>query len=533
MHRQSKVMQRKLQVRLTGFTPQKGNGVNLSFSVDKEVIQNLSNAYVGHVSKPGDTYVVQKKFHMEGYFNIKATPLGANLVLLEPNDGVDVAKVVEEAKGWVEDWFDEIKAWSPMEIDKERLVWVKCFGIPYHAWSDNFFNMLASCYGVFMYADSCTSNQVCMDVARFLIRTKVQESISTSVKVHINGDLYVIIIIEEAPGEPVNCLSCNLVRSREQMGSSDGDSASDDLVSPEGSLAADQSAGGQDFLNFENALNSSLNVINAERISEVNGVNQGENQGEDLMQHVPDSLHDNVRVCKNSVQSFPCAQISNAVVEFNSAGVQDSLGQAQNQQLSQDNQALLSATQAAYNYDGLAQSLSNQNALHDPIMILHGSGAGLLVCGNSSGTKTIFPKGVNVHRGSTIQKSHCVEANVPNGNAASCKGKEVMEFPLSSHHDNSKKNASHLKNGETLQRNGFAKESSLSGDSISDSDIRFCNMKILLTDGSSVAEKVWKMAKEIGVSGSAPDDCYVKLLKDMEGRDIAAKAVRGLRTSHP
>lgn len=87
---------------------------------------------------------------MEGYFNVKVTPLGSNLVLIEPEGEVDVVVVIIEAKEWVESWFDEIRVWSPMEIDNERLVWIKCFGTPAHAWSDEF-----SLFWHFVMGNSC------------------------------------------------------------------------------------------------------------------------------------------------------------------------------------------------------------------------------------------------------------------------------------------------------------------------------------------------------------------------------------------
>ncbi|KAK7383276.1 hypothetical protein VNO78_28950 [Psophocarpus tetragonolobus] len=54
-----------------------------------------------------------------------------------------------------------------------------------------------SCYGTFMYAADTTLNKVRLNVAKFLISTRVQEVIDYAVKININGQLYEIKICKE------------------------------------------------------------------------------------------------------------------------------------------------------------------------------------------------------------------------------------------------------------------------------------------------------------------------------------------------
>lgn len=58
-------------------------------------------AFVGVVEKPGMTYNVQEVLHVEGFFRIKATPLGANMCLLEELENGKIKILIKEEEEWV------------------------------------------------------------------------------------------------------------------------------------------------------------------------------------------------------------------------------------------------------------------------------------------------------------------------------------------------------------------------------------------------------------------------------------------------
>jgi hypothetical protein len=37
----------------------------------------------------------------------------------------------DDAKGWMEQWFKDIRPWSPKEIDITRVAWLRVYGIPH------------------------------------------------------------------------------------------------------------------------------------------------------------------------------------------------------------------------------------------------------------------------------------------------------------------------------------------------------------------------------------------------------------------
>ncbi|MCH98559.1 hypothetical protein A2U01_0019564 [Trifolium medium] len=70
----------------------------LSFEAHKEDMERLKKAFVGEVVQPGMSYNLQNEFHMQGYFGVKVTPLGANLALLEGQEEGEVTALMEETR---------------------------------------------------------------------------------------------------------------------------------------------------------------------------------------------------------------------------------------------------------------------------------------------------------------------------------------------------------------------------------------------------------------------------------------------------
>ncbi|MCI28617.1 DUF4283 domain protein, partial [Trifolium medium] len=112
----------------------------------------------------------------------------------------EVQALMEDAGGWMEQWFKEVRPWSAKEIDQERLVWLRVYGIPAHAWNDDFFALISKPWGHFLNADDGTSKKLSMDVARLLIRTSGQRVVDEFIDVKIDGDIFHIRIIEDSYG---------------------------------------------------------------------------------------------------------------------------------------------------------------------------------------------------------------------------------------------------------------------------------------------------------------------------------------------
>lgn len=90
-----------------------------------------------------------------------------------------------------------IRQWNPSDVDKERVTWVRCFGVPMHAWNPYFFSKIVEHVGTYMYLDDNTE----IYVARVMIRTCSTECstecLNQSIKVHINNVPFFIKIVED------------------------------------------------------------------------------------------------------------------------------------------------------------------------------------------------------------------------------------------------------------------------------------------------------------------------------------------------
>lgn len=49
--------------------------------------------------------------------------MGANLCLLEENEDGELEALVEGVKGWLGQWFSEVRMWNADDVDPERLTW--------------------------------------------------------------------------------------------------------------------------------------------------------------------------------------------------------------------------------------------------------------------------------------------------------------------------------------------------------------------------------------------------------------------------
>ncbi|KAI5438061.1 hypothetical protein KIW84_023976 [Lathyrus oleraceus] len=146
--------------------------VELKFNMKKEDMVRFEKAFVGVVEKLGSTYNMQDALYAEGYFWIKATPLGTNLCLLEEND----------------------------DIDNEKLMCISCYGLPCHVWCHKFFKFISVTVGEFICCDEETEKHKNLDVARFLIKTKYSLNLNETFNVDVNNRIYRVKLVEDMHG---------------------------------------------------------------------------------------------------------------------------------------------------------------------------------------------------------------------------------------------------------------------------------------------------------------------------------------------
>ncbi|GAU27365.1 hypothetical protein TSUD_55180 [Trifolium subterraneum] len=143
-------------------------------------------------------YVVQQALQDAGLSDTRLVPMGGDRVLLYPRfdrEGIDIHQVASEVIG---NFLVDCKPWSANdEVVYERGAWVRCYGVPVHAWNNIFFAELAESQGRLLQVDDCTLKKERMDYARLLIATTVLKEINGMVLVVIDNKDFCIRIIED------------------------------------------------------------------------------------------------------------------------------------------------------------------------------------------------------------------------------------------------------------------------------------------------------------------------------------------------
>ncbi|GKV19934.1 hypothetical protein SLEP1_g30130 [Rubroshorea leprosula] len=168
---------------------------------------------------------LQEKFFMEGYFSCKVRAMGGRLVLLEGGDKEEIKDLVEIAPEWLGQWFIEIKPWNSAMVAQERFVWLRCQGVPVHAWGPKVFATIGSVWGKFLTLDDSTSRKLRFDIGRMLISTPVMDFISKSISIGVNGEPYTIKVMEEEATNGIFSMKSDHVL-KDMSGSDDASSES-------------------------------------------------------------------------------------------------------------------------------------------------------------------------------------------------------------------------------------------------------------------------------------------------------------------
>src|SRR3954470_4998481 len=89
------------------------------------------------------------------------------------------------------------KKWMLM---RKRVIWIRVYGVPFHAWSNDFFDSLASRLGSFICLDENTMSGTNMDIARFMIRVNSGFILPETLEVAIDGVHFNLILREDSYG---------------------------------------------------------------------------------------------------------------------------------------------------------------------------------------------------------------------------------------------------------------------------------------------------------------------------------------------
>jgi hypothetical protein len=164
--------------------------------VEEERMSKLEGAYVGYLVEDRDVQAIQNNFCMDGFHGIQVCEMGYRKILLWSNKREEVKEVIETV-GWWCSMFEKVVPWSPALVTSERAIWLRCYGVPHHAWGVDLFRALAFKYGRFIEVDECTHHFKRCDFARVKVLTNERSIIDSTMAVKVLGVRFEIRVMEE------------------------------------------------------------------------------------------------------------------------------------------------------------------------------------------------------------------------------------------------------------------------------------------------------------------------------------------------
>nr|KYP44342.1 hypothetical protein KK1_034167 [Cajanus cajan] len=135
--------------------------------------------------------------------------MGDDMVLISGVEEDDLKEPYSEAIRDMWSLFHSIQRWTPSLVAGNRLIWVRCSGIPIHLWSQDCFAKVTSVFGTLILMDDDTSSFSRLDYARLLIKTSSILPIQHISEIKINGVIIQVRVIEDVTTNNGQC-KCGL-----------------------------------------------------------------------------------------------------------------------------------------------------------------------------------------------------------------------------------------------------------------------------------------------------------------------------------
>lgn len=141
--------------------------------------------------------VVQNRVEDAGFADLDIIPLVADRVFLRSKSDKETFTMLGEAKYFFDHFFKNIVRWEKAVVPSRRGAWLRLYGIPLHAWNENFFKLCVMECGSFLHTDDMSLDKGRFDYASVLISTPSLSIVSRVEGLSIDGQMVDIKIIEE------------------------------------------------------------------------------------------------------------------------------------------------------------------------------------------------------------------------------------------------------------------------------------------------------------------------------------------------
>jgi len=165
--------------------------------VDPEQFSWLEGSYVGCLKEAPCMQSIKESFIMGGFSLVRLRYLGERYVYLSCDEGEGLNKIIVDNKAWFDEVFVSIIPWDDSFAVKERLVWIRCRGIPLQLWCNQCFTRVGASVKVLVAIDEATEKRETLEFARFRFKFPVTSVVSRVKDFRINGVLFKVSFVEE------------------------------------------------------------------------------------------------------------------------------------------------------------------------------------------------------------------------------------------------------------------------------------------------------------------------------------------------
>lgn len=122
----------------------KQKGAEILFQSLEEENGWLKNCYSGFMKRKflWEDHAEEIQSECGNMLNIRS--MGGNLILIQSTTDKSTGNLVNELDEWVNFWFEWVRPWDELDVNTNRLIWTRWYGVPMHAWTNRFFALASA-----------------------------------------------------------------------------------------------------------------------------------------------------------------------------------------------------------------------------------------------------------------------------------------------------------------------------------------------------------------------------------------------------
>ena len=180
----------------------------ISFDTEEANINWMEGSHIARVSDYSKVNKVLEEVIQNGLGRLNAKYLGENAILIQGIEGAEIGNLIGENKEWWEANFDFVTPWNSSKTIQNKLVWVRCRGLPLNLWSQQCFGKIVAPVGTLVSIDEKTLTWECLEFARLNVKVPIGTKIWVQKSMRINGRIYNVVLEEETNGGTYHTCCC-------------------------------------------------------------------------------------------------------------------------------------------------------------------------------------------------------------------------------------------------------------------------------------------------------------------------------------